>query len=509
MNLSEFIAENAGHIHAVEIINEGIRSRDIEKAIKLMSSYLNKRKIYTIPSIHSVSVDGRNKLAVYVYNEAGEGALFVWDLAESAQVETVLFTRDFTSAYATTVNPDSAKHTYDVCVQAKGTNTVQICKLVEKVLTGKVRMNDAEIRAEIRDAQLFESAEEDDEVITEAKDPYLADLEKQKNTLYRKLRNAKMGGKVSLVASLQAQYDDLVARLADARVSVSKNVMVTATIDKGVEEVQDYFEEEERTTPEERFQDMRYYINNVIAGIRPLALLCGAPGVGKTFRVKQNIKSAGKEQNVDWKLLKGACTATALYKTLHDFKTPGQLVVFDDCDSIFKDMDAINLIKAACDSDDERWVSWNTAAAIPMPTDLAEQCDDAVWNEIKGRWEYPKEFLFEGGCIIITNFRAGQIDTAIRNRALICDLDFTTNEIIQLIRGLAPKIMADVLTPEAKEQALEYLQELADKNAPVELSIRSFTLCAGIFGSDAPDNVKKRQIREQMKNQMARGGKKY
>ena len=181
----------------------------------------------------------------------------------------------------------------------------------------------------------------------------------------------------------------------------------------------------------------------------------------------------------------------------------------DDCDSVFKDGDAINLLKAAFDSSDERWVSWNISSPIPMPTELAEVCDDAVWNENKNRWEYPKEFLYEGGGIVITNFNAGQIDTAIRNRALICDLSFTVQEVLDLIRGLAPKIGVGVVSTEAKERALDYLQYLADRKAPVELSIRSFTLCAELYMSDAPEKSIRRMINEQMRLQFARGGHKY
>lgn len=512
MDLSSFIKENCGRIVFGNLINEAIRSRDIEKALNLMSSYLRKRKIYTIPTVSQFKIDGSRKLGVYVFNEKDEGALFVWDLAASAQVETVLFTKKFNEAYLTSVNGDD--FTYDLYVQAKGANTVQICKLVEAVLTGKIPMTKDATLSFIADSQIFESDEEEAANITEASDSVLADLKRQRENLRARIKHAERKGKDT--SSLQAEFDAIAKKMADARLSVQSGVTVTATVDNDVDAYQEMFEEEERATPEERFDDMRYYINNVIAGIRPLALLCGAPGVGKTFRVKQNIKTAASrihsgpmEQNVDWLLLKGSCTPTALYKSMHDYKNPGQLIVFDDCDSVFKDQEAINLLKAAYDSDDERWVSWNTAAPIPMPQELAEQCDDAVWNELKNRWEYPKQFLYEGGGIIITNFRAGQIDTAIRNRALICDLDFTTDEIIDLIRGLSPKIMPDVLTPEAKEQALDFLKELADKKAPVELSIRSFTLCAGIFGSDAPDKVKKRQITEQMRLQSARGGKKY
>lgn len=501
MDLSSFIKESVGPIH------EAVRSRDIEKAIGLISSYLCKRKIYTVPNIFNMTINGKNKLAVYVFNEKAEGGLFVWDLAASAQVEAVMFTKDFNEAFLTSHYPDNATHNYDVYVEAKGANTVQMCKLVEAVLTGKIAMKPEAIRAQIKDAQLFESTIFTEKVVTEAKDPHIAELERKKGNLYQRIRDAKKKGKDT--SDLQTQYDQLAAELAEARVAIQGNVPVTATTNKEVEEVNNFFEDEERATPEERFDDMKNYIYNIIAGRRPLALLCGAPGVGKTFRVMQAVKGTGKEHNRDYKLLKGKCTPSALYTALHDYKDKGKLIIMDDCDSVFKDGDAINLLKAAFDSSDERWVSWNISSPIPMPTELAEVCDDAVWNELKNRWEYPKEFLYEGGGIVITNFNAGQIDTAIRNRALICDLSFTVQEVLDLIRGLAPKIGVGTVSTEAKERALEYLQELADKKAPVELSIRSFTLCAELYMSDAPEKSIKRMINEQMRLQFARGGRKY
>lgn len=504
MDLSSFIRES---ITPMTLCFESVRSRDIEKAIGLMTSYLKKRKIYTVPVIHEMSIDGKPKLGVYVFNANEEGALFVWDLAQSAQVETVMFTKNFNEAYNAAYN--NGQFTFDVLIEAKGANTVQMLKLVDSVLTGKTKMAVSDIYNQIKDAQLFESVvlSEKSKAITEAKDPHLADLERKKANMYQRIRDAKKKGRD--FSDLQSQYDEIVKELAEARVSVRPNVTVSSTTDADVEKAQDFFEDEERATPEERFSDMKNYIYNVIAGIRPLALLCGAPGVGKTFRVMQAVKGSGKEQNRDYKLLKGKITPSALYTALHDFKNEGQLMIMDDCDSVFKDPDAINLLKAAYDSSDERWVTWGISSPIPMPTELAEMCDDAVYNEAKGRWEYPKEFLYEGGGIIITNFNAGQIDTAIRNRALICDLSFTTDEVLDLIAGLAPKIKPDVLSVAAKDAALEYLRELASKGAPVELSIRSFTLCAGLMMSDADDRAKKRMINEQMKLQFARGGKKY
>lgn len=504
MNLGSFINET---VTPLTLCFESIRSRDIEKAIGLMTSYLNKRKIYTIPMVHEMSIGGKRKLGVYVFNEKGEGALFVWELAASAQVETVMFTKNFNEAYNAAYNKD--QHTFDVMVDAKGANTVQMLKLVESVLTGKTAMTGAAIRAQIKDAQLFEHA--DGEVyntpINEDKDPHIAELERQRFNINQRIRNAKKKG--TDYSHLEAQKAEIAAKLADARLSIRENIPVTSAPDAEVEKMQDFFEDEERATPEERFEDMQNYIYSVIAGVRPLALLCGAPGVGKTFRVMKAIKGSGKQQNADYKLLKGKITPSALYTTLHDFKNEGQLLVMDDCDSVFKDPDAINLLKAAYDSADERWVTWGISSPIPMSEEMAHMCDDAVYNESKNRWEYPKEFLYEGGGIIITNFNAGSIDTAVRNRALICDLSFTVDEVLELIRGLAPKIKPDTLSVAAKEAALAYLEELAHKGAPCELSIRSFTLCAGLMMSDASEKAKRRMINEQMRLQFARGGRKY
>lgn len=497
MLLKEYLKDNLG-----SIITEAVRSRDIEKAIGLISSYLRKRKIYTMPEIRDLSLDSKRKLGVIVWTDKNEGACFIWDLGMSAQIETVLFTSNFDEMNVAWMNNEP--YTWELEVQAKGANTVQMCKLVEKVLSGKVAMNSNAVRKEIADAQLFESL-----VIEASNDELIEKLKKDRSRIAVKLSSAKKKGDVDKIEDLQAQYDEIAKQITDARLSIQSGVQTTLQCEPDVDAFEDQFEEEVRATPEERFEDMEAYIGDVISGVKPLALLCGAPGVGKTFRVTQALKKAGKDMDTDWKLLKGKSTANALYTAMHDFKNEGQLIVMDDCDNVFKDDDAINILKAAFDSSDERWVTWNTARKIPMDEELALMCDDADFDEHTSRWYYPRQFLFEGGGIIITNYRAGQIDTAVRNRALICDLDFTPQEVLDLIRNLSPKIAADKYSMEAKQQAIDYLQELVDKKAPVELSIRSFTLCTGIFQSDSSTASKMRRIREQMRLQAARGGKKY
>lgn len=508
MDLSQFIKECCSHIC------ESVHIRDLDKAKSLISSYLQKRKIYTLPIVSTCMVDNKKGFYIEVFNESGQAACFYWTAAETSQIAGVGFVKDMNRFNVAMINPKS-KYDWDVYVESKGTNIVQMCKLVEKVLTGKVPMESTAIRSEIIDSQLFESKieENEEEVIEEELieegnvDPYIAELKRKKFNLYQRLHSARKKGKDT--EQLEIEYQKLSKELTEARLAIRSGVTVQSSPDPDVEKEEENFFEEIRATPEERFDDMKNYIYNVIMGIRPLALLCGAPGVGKTFRVMQAVKGTGKQQGIDYKLLKGKSTPTNLYTSLHDFKNPGQLIIMDDCDSVFKDPDMINLLKAAFDSSDERWVTWGTAVAIPMSSDLAEECDDAVYDDAKNKWYYPKEFLYEGGGIIITNYSAGQIDTAIRNRALICDLNFTVQEILGLIRNIAPKIMPGIIPDAAKEKALDYLQELADQKAPVELSIRSFQLCAGLYASNCPERQVQRMINEQMRLQSMRGGKKY
>ena len=63
-------------------------------------------------------------------------------------------------------------------------------------------------------------------------------------------------------------------------------------------------------------------------------------------------------------------------------------------------------------------------------------------------------------------------------------------------------------------KAYDYLVDLAESGAAMEISIRSFTTCARLFqvcegDDDFTDDDAKSMIAEQMKLQSLRGGKKF
>ena len=260
--------------------------------------------------------------------------------------------------------------------------------------------------------------------------------------------------------------------------------------------------DKKRKDPEQVFREMKHYINMVIKGMQNSLIICGAPGVGKTYNVLEQLKNAGYKQGQNLNIIKGSCTAAALYVELYNYKAKGNITLIDDADKIVRpdkaNVDATNVLKAALDttSDKEgRYITWKIKGKNPDGT--------------------PKEFHYNGGIIIITNYRAGMLDTALRNRAFIQDMNFTVEELLEIIESKMKFIDPDNLSPAAKHKAYNFLQKLADNKINMEISLRTFASCARLYQSmdDLNDGMSEEDIEsmimEQMRNLSARGGEKY
>lgn len=119
-------------------------------------------------------------------------------------------------------------------------------------------------------------------------------------------------------------------------------------------------------------------------------IVSGPPGVGKSFGVETQLekaslfdKLAGKK--IRFEIVKGAMTPLGLYAQLYKFSDPGNVLVFDDCDSAFGDELALNILKAALDSGKRRRIFWNSDSAMLR------------------REGIPDSFEFKGSVIFITN----------------------------------------------------------------------------------------------------------
>jgi hypothetical protein len=135
--------------------------------------------------------------------------------------------------------------------------------------------------------------------------------------------------------------------------------------------------------------------------------------------------------------IKGYSSANALYKTLFD--NNGKLIVFDDCDSIQKDQNALNILKGALDSSEERWIAWNTG------------------RKPKGT---PAMFKFTGRVIFITNIKMEFLDENLLSRSLKVDLSMTNEEKITRMRHIiSVSAFEPNIAMECKIDAVDFIEE--------------------------------------------------
>ncbi len=512
MNLRDFLESRIStDVLYNSQINEAVNSKYIQSTLKIIGSYLNKRNIYILEALPlQIVKDNQILTAILAWTpENNNLGCFYWEIGNSAEVHSVGFVSEWGRVFSAFLNKDTSKIKWDIDVACKGASITRVCQLVEKVMLGKIRMDISSVVKEIEDAQLFESY---DDIMEDVQDDINA-LKKERMKIYMKIRYMKnRGADIKDIEELEDQFHKAKSRLSDARKRARAGVTTTIKTTPEIDKLENKFEAQVKATPGERFEDMTSYINMVIQGYKPLAVICGAPGVGKTYRITQEIKANGLEFGRDWYLIKGKCTPSELYVKMHDYQGEGQLIVLDDADEIVKDPVAINLIKAATDSSDMRIVSYGTSRSPIMSSDIQDKWGDGEIDK-DGNLRYPKQFEMKSSMIIITNMRAGQIDTAIKNRAYLCDLNFNIQEVLDIVKSLMPKIQPDKLSNEAKQKSYEYLVDLAKRDVPMEISIRSFTLVASLYQcaitSGAPESAVQRRIVEQMTLQFQRGGRKY
>jgi len=131
----------------------------------------------------------------------------------------------------------------------------------------------------------------------------------------------------------------------------------------------------------ERFRILSLLTKGAIAKNVRAVVVTGAPGVGKTYTIENILEHSG----VHHEIVRGSLSAVNLYKLGCRNRRPGNVIVLDDADSIFNDEDALNLLKALCDTSSTRRVSW-----LKESLTLAEE-------------DIPQTYEFNGAIIFISN----------------------------------------------------------------------------------------------------------
>jgi hypothetical protein len=166
------------------------------------------------------------------------------------------------------------------------------------------------------------------------------------------------------------------------------NVEVTASPEAKPEKKET--DEEAIVRIRERFDILDQMTDAVANGVVRGLIVSGPPGVGKSYGVETILdmydaetKLAGRPPRTE--VVKGSMTPIGLYQTLFNNSNKGDILVFDDCDSILFDEVCLNMLKAVLDSGKKRTISWKSESAALR------------------REGIPDRFDFAGGCIFITN----------------------------------------------------------------------------------------------------------
>lgn len=217
----------------------------------------------------------------------------------------------------------------------------------------------------------------------------------------------------------------------------------------------------------ERFSIMEDYVSMVANRHLASTVITGEGGLGKSFTVMKSLRAAGLQSldkmdigartlttKLGYTVVKGYSTAKALFRTLYDNRN--HIIVFDDCDSILRDPNAVNVLKAALDSYDVRTVTWNSEGFGGGDDDL------------------PRSFEFTGGVIFISNMPKDRIPQAIRSRAVCADVCMTRKEVIERMKTI---VKADEFLPDfdqaIKMEAMDFVAENAFNPLVKELNLRS------------------------------------
>jgi hypothetical protein len=228
-------------------------------------------------------------------------------------------------------------------------------------------------------------------------------------------------------------------------------------------------DEEVMNRIEERFDILHQMTRATISGDVRAMIVVGPPGVGKSYGVEFELEKAGlfdkiSGKKLKYEVVKGAMTPIGLYCTLYRHSDSNNVLVFDDCDSVFQDELSLNILKAALDSGKKRKIFWNSDSAMLR------------------REGVPDMFDFKGGAIFITNLKFENIQSkkmkdhleALQSRCHFLDLTLNSMRdkflrIKQIFRQ--GSLFKDYdFTPEKGEEILAFME--ANQTTLREMSLR-------------------------------------
>jgi hypothetical protein len=287
---------------------------------------------------------------------------------------------------------------------------------------------------------------------------------------------------------VDSMQDVIPATAADCATSVEGNFDAPKRKEPKVQETDEQAIERIR----ERFDILEEMTEGAVDGSVRAMIVVGPPGVGKSFGVEKVLDKSAMFDKIGgnrprYEIVKGAMSAIGLYCKLYNYSDAGNVLVFDDCDSVLLDELSLNILKAALDSSKKRTICWNTDSRMLRQEGV------------------PDRFEFKGSAIFITNIKFEHVKSAklkdhlgaLESRCHYLDLTLdTARDKMLRIKQIMMDGMLDHYEFEegAKQELYEYVD--ANKDRLRELSLRTVIKIADLKKMCGEGNDKWKRLAE-------------
>lgn len=265
-----------------------------------------------------------------------------------------------------------------------------------------------------------------------------------------------LGGSVSEVATalnvsnqeareLCGQFVDEETFEYNPAITISGGLKETVTPTKQLKSTQALLEDIKYADPDLVFDEISDYVTLAAKGLLPSLLITGQNGIGKVYNIDKILDQFGKKQDT-WTKISGKTTTESIYETL--WKNNDKIVVFENCDNIFKDPDSIVLINKLFENTESRELSIGSqkdgfvyASDLDNNVDIADRVNE--WSSAHDKDGLPDHFIFEGQAILITNMDKAELfkkDEELLNKCTSIDIVSSAQDVIKRMETILPNI---------------------------------------------------------------------
>ena len=231
---------------------------------------------------------------------------------------------------------------------------------------------------------------------------------------------------------------------------------------------------------DETLDDIYQISRKVAAGGFNSLMISGRAGTGKTYSVEKALADEGLVIDDDFIMVSGAVSTIMMFKKMFQFRT--KVLVFDDCDAVFRDENGRNILKAALDTKKVRRISYLKKSGLVFDPKDFEMDPEGEFNMIENGM-VPAYFDFAGRVIFISNLAKDKADPdgAIRSRSILIDVNPDDATIMERIKVLLPYLEPRDMAMEDKLEIYEFMKTAND------VSMRTFVKAAGFKDANLPN----------------------